>query len=124
MVCNLCAVQGHKSADCPNKDKCHRCGASGHFARDCANTWGKGAAGVTNLPRERTTGVSDPAPEYTFLASITDSLPMEFYVTIWDTLGSDLVEVLNASLDHGSLSSSQRIPLIFLIYKKGDRLLN
>ena len=54
----------------------------------------------------------------------SDGLPMEFYVTFWDILGSDLVEVLNASLDHGSLSSSQRIALISLIYKKGDRLLH
>ena len=22
LVCNLCAVQGHRSANCPNKDKC------------------------------------------------------------------------------------------------------
>lgn len=49
---------------------------------------------------------------------------MEFYVAFWDALGSDLVEVLNASLEHGSLSSSQRRALISLIYKKGDRLLH
>ena len=24
LVCNLCAVQGHRSANCPNKDKCSR----------------------------------------------------------------------------------------------------
>ena len=35
LVCNLCAVQGHRSANCPNKDKCRRCGESGHFARAC-----------------------------------------------------------------------------------------
>ena len=73
LVCNLCAVQGHKSADCPNKDKCRRCGASGHFAHNCTNAWGTGAAGVTNLPAEQTPAVSDPAPEYTSLASITEA---------------------------------------------------
>ena len=35
LVCNLCAVQGHWSANCPNKDKCRRCGKTGHFARNC-----------------------------------------------------------------------------------------
>lgn len=54
----------------------------------------------------------------------SDGLPMEFYTTFWDILGPDLVEVLNASLDLGCLSSSQRVALISLIYKKGDRLLH
>lgn len=54
----------------------------------------------------------------------SDGLPMEFYAAFWDTLGSDLVEVFNASLDLGFLSPSQRIALISLIYKKGDRFLH
>ena len=37
LVCNLCAVQGHRSANCPNKDKCRKCGKSGHFARNCTS---------------------------------------------------------------------------------------
>ena len=40
LICNLCGVQGHKSAGCPNKDKCRRCGEVGHFARSCPNPWG------------------------------------------------------------------------------------
>ena len=35
LVCNLCAVQGHRSANCPNKDKCRKCGKTRHFARNC-----------------------------------------------------------------------------------------
>ena len=54
----------------------------------------------------------------------SDGLPMEFYVAFWDVLGADLVEVLNVSLDLGSLPFSQRGALISLIFKKGDRLLH
>ena len=42
LVCNFCAVQGHKSANCPNKDKCRRCGESGHFVWACPNPWCRG----------------------------------------------------------------------------------
>ena len=38
-MCNLCAVEGHKSANCPNKDRCRRCHETGHFARNCPNPW-------------------------------------------------------------------------------------
>ena len=30
LICNLCGVEGHKSANCPNKDKCRLCGNGGH----------------------------------------------------------------------------------------------
>ena len=46
------------------------------------------------------------------------------FVTFWGTLRSDLVDVLNAPFDSGSLPPSQRIALISLIYKKRDRLLH
>ena len=36
IVSNLCNVQGHKAAVCPNKDNCRRCGEQGHFARNCS----------------------------------------------------------------------------------------
>ena len=54
----------------------------------------------------------------------SDGLPVEFYLTFWDLLGDDLVEVLNASFDAGLLPFSQRGALITLIHKKGDRLLH
>ena len=40
IVCNLCAKQGHVSANCQNKDKCRLCGQSSLFARSCPNPWG------------------------------------------------------------------------------------
>ena len=35
LVCNLSAVQGHRSANCPNKDKCRKCGKTRHFTQNC-----------------------------------------------------------------------------------------
>ena len=52
----------------------------------------------------------------------SDGLPAEFFQVFWDVLGSDLVEVFNASLVSGRLPLSQRGALITLIFKKGDRL--
>ena len=80
LVCNLCGIQGHKSANCPNKDKCRLCGETGHFARQCRNAWGRSsraaeppaAAGVEPpvVPRssgpetvpETVSGANDPPP--------------------------------------------------------------
>ena len=44
--------------------------------------------------------------------------------SFWDTLSSDLVDVLNASFQSGLLSKSQRTAIISLSFKKGDRLLH
>ena len=41
-VCNPCAVQGHRSVNCPNKDKCRKYGKTGHFARNCTFDWSAG----------------------------------------------------------------------------------
>ena len=46
---------------------------------------------------------------------------MEFYLTFWSVLGSDLVDVLNSCFDSGCLSLSQRRGVISLSLKKGDR---
>ena len=54
----------------------------------------------------------------------SDGLPAEFYLAFWDTLGGDLVDVLNASFQSGLLSKSQRTAIISLSFKKGDRLLH
>lgn len=52
----------------------------------------------------------------------SDGLPMEFYLKFWDTIGPDLVSVLNSCYLSSSLSLSQRRGIIFLSFKKGDHL--
>ena len=51
-----------------------------------------------------------------------DGLPVEFYQRFWGLLGADLVDSLNYSFKHGSLSDSQRRGIIRLLYKKDDPL--
>ena len=51
-----------------------------------------------------------------------DGLPAEFYLTFWDILGTDLVQVFNSSFSSGKLSLTQRSGAITLLYKKGDIL--
>ena len=67
LICNLCNVQGHKSAVCPNKDKCRRCGERGHFARTCSKDLNPSPASpgedpvVPSRPPDAGTG-TDPSP--------------------------------------------------------------
>ena len=41
LICNLCGTSGHRSSECPNRNKCRLCGAKGHFARSCPNPWNR-----------------------------------------------------------------------------------
>ena len=50
-----------------------------------------------------------------------DGLTTDFYITFWAILGSDLVEVLSYSFQHGQLSVSQRRGLLSLFFKTGER---
>ena len=50
-----------------------------------------------------------------------DGLPAEFYLAFWNTLGEDLVCVLNHAFQSGHLSVSQSRGLIRLLFKRGDR---
>ena len=52
----------------------------------------------------------------------SDRFPMEFFVSFWQTLGADLVRVLNVAYETSQLSTSQRRGLIMVLYKKNDRL--
>ena len=51
-----------------------------------------------------------------------DGFPAEFYLRFWDTLGPDLVEVLNSCYCSGQLSPTQRSGIITLLFKKGNHL--
>lgn len=52
----------------------------------------------------------------------SDGLSVDFYITFWDTLGTDLVDVLNSSYRDGFLPSSPCKGLFNLTFKRGDRL--
>ena len=52
----------------------------------------------------------------------SDGFPMEFFLTFWQSLGADLVRVLNVAYETGQLSTSQRRGLNIVLYKKNDRL--
>ena len=49
-----------------------------------------------------------------------DGLPKEFYQENWETVGLDLVDVLNAVFFEGEMSRSMRRAVIILLFKKGD----
>ena len=51
-----------------------------------------------------------------------DSLHMKFYPRFWSVLGADLVLVLNSAFASDLVSRSQRLGVITLSLKKGDRL--
>ena len=48
-------------------------------------------------------------------------LLVEFYLLIWEIIGSDLVDVLNNSYEVSTLPTSMRQAMITLAYKKGDK---
>ena len=52
----------------------------------------------------------------------SDGFPMEFYLRFWQSLGADLVRVLNVAFETGQLSTSQRRGLIIVLFKKNDHL--
>ena len=67
LSCNLCGTPGHRSSDCPNKDKCHLCGAEGHFAHSCPNPWG------ALSPHVAPAGSGAPAPTVSLGVSASNS---------------------------------------------------
>ena len=55
----------------------------------------------------------------TVLGMMNDGLTKEFYVAFFRDLGKTLASTLNCSFDKGSLSSSQKQPIVTIIEKKG-----
>ena len=65
-------------------------------------------AALNGMPRGKTPG--------------SDGFPMEFFLHFWQSLGADLVRVLNVAYETGQLSTSHRRGLIIVLYKQNDRL--
>lgn len=74
LICNLCNGPGHRSAECPNKDKCRVCGQSGHIGRHCTNAWGDSRTLVESSPPVEE---EDPPPPSEDLSSAPVSPPEE-----------------------------------------------
>ena len=51
----------------------------------------------------------------------SDGLSVEFFKTFWHIIGKNLIEVYNYSYGRGELTESQKLGLVSLIYKKGDK---
>lgn len=49
-----------------------------------------------------------------------DGLPVGFYKSFWTTVGEDMLEVTNDSLNHGVLPLSCKRAVLTLLPKKGD----
>ena len=56
IMCNICTTIGHKSLNCPYKNKCRLCEQEGHFARNRPNPWG------LNIASDVSGGDSSGAP--------------------------------------------------------------
>ena len=50
-----------------------------------------------------------------------DGLTVEFYLTYWNIVKYDLIDVLNAMLDLKSLSKSQKLGIVTLFHKSGEK---
>ena len=61
IICNLCGAQGHKSGECPDRDKCRLCKEPGHKARDCKTPWSTTRPGTGPQNAERAASVPSGA---------------------------------------------------------------
>ena len=50
-----------------------------------------------------------------------DGIPIEFYIQFWNTLRHIMLEIYNESHDNGAMPDSQKLSVLTLIYKKGNR---
>ena len=107
LICNLCGVQGHKSASCPNKDKCRRCGEEGHFARSCPNLWGNAAPPTANSVTDDSEYPALPSQQQD--SDSQDALEIEMQAPLATALAPPTareVEVVDGENDSVALFSS------------------
>jgi hypothetical protein len=52
-----------------------------------------------------------------------DGLPSEFYKSFWDKIKHLFYDSLNSILENDEMSYTQRLSIITLIHKKGDKSL-
>ena len=117
LICNLCNVQGHKSADCPNRDKCRRCGVSGHFARSCPNAWSSlrssnatsaSVADFPPLPPAPRPSVGEPSSAPATVSLDIDNIVDEACDSLLDDLSS--ASSSSGDSDASSVSSVEDTP--------------
>ena len=51
-----------------------------------------------------------------------DRIPIEFYIQFWNTLRHIMLEIYNESYDNGEMPDSQKLWVLTLIYKNGNRV--
>ena len=94
VVSNLCNDLGHKSATCPDKDKCRLCKQPGHFACNCPNPWG-------TTPEALLTGSG--------VTEIDGAVASVSAVDVMEGGGVDLVVTVEVGVADPSVSVSERV---------------
>lgn len=121
LICNLSGTQGHRSSNCPNKDKCRLCGAEGHFARACPNPWGRDEPQASSRPSDASVGEtvapsnggSQVSGEPNRSSPVGPTPPRNDQLS--SAVGDPSQTVVEGSVGNGSASSSGKEPGHFVV---------